>query len=194
VSTKLLLLACPVAAGIALQRYGWGRLGWVTPERLREQLQAIREELVAKIAKLGHEMHQRFCRVDDSLADTSRNVQELRSEMQDGLRALNDSMGALDERIGPMESNVQEVKQGVGLLCEVVRGLDTNAPADLRRRLDDYTGSASTAGRPSLTASAPAALMPPPPPPYEKRSSSFLRTLLDTPGASHSASAPVRAQ
>jgi len=170
----LLLIATPVAAGLAIRHYGWARVGWATPAELQSGLASVRDALLARVHALNEAMHARFGKVDDGLADTCRNVQELRSEVEAGLAAVGASVRALDGRFAPIEADVHRTAQGVGLLCEVVSGLPSHTSPELRRRLEDFTG---TEARTARTEPPMQPLLPPPSP----RDSSFLRALLEPP-------------
>lgn len=165
---KLLLVAgCVGGGGLALRliyKDWWARLGWATPQQLQDQLASLREELVARVNRLLQTMQERFKCVDESLAETGDNVKALRAEMNEGMQGVHDGMSALDRRLSPMETDVRRAAHGVGLLCEVVSGLSSDASPELKRRLEDFTGSDTTLTRPasnSLPLRPRSELMPP---------------------------------
>lgn len=192
-----MLLAVPVAAGLATYFFGWASFGWVTPLKLEQGLESVRAAVGTCAQQLGEKLHLGFAHVDAQLTQTAAQVVAVKEELSAEVRAVGECVASLEQRIAPMESDMHRTAQGVGLLCEVVAGLSNNASPELRRRLDSFTGVETLVP----PAAPPAALPAPSPEPaqYAERltarpellsnppapRSDFLRALVAPPLATH---------
>lgn len=133
-----------VAAGVAFYSYGlWGSWGWVTPVRLEEGLESVRAFVRDCYERLRAQLEERFGLVDAGLTALTSRVDEVSAEIKGEVQSVGEGVGALEQRLDPIERDVRRTAKGVGLLCEVVAGLTSNANPELIKRLDDYTGNAT---------------------------------------------------
>lgn len=135
-----LLLAGCAAAYVAVRYLGWDTFGWATPAELQEGLGRVREAVSAAAGELKDAMALRFTRVDAQLVAVDEGVRATKEGLTAEVHAVGASVESLEERLTPIERDCRNTALGVGLLCEVVSGLATNASPDLLRRLDTFSG------------------------------------------------------
>lgn len=172
-SLRALLLGGSLIAGAAAAVYGyglWSSFGWVTPVQLQEGLETVREAVIKCYNDTCALLASKFGLLEKRITEVNAHVDEVSAELKAEVQIVGASVCAVEKRLEPIERDVHRTAEGVGLLCEVVAGLTSNATPDLIRRLDDFTGIETNVRAPArLEQSAPAA--PP----------GFLRELLSAP-------------
>mmetsp|Transcript_63168 Transcript_63168/g.105068 ORF Transcript_63168/g.105068 Transcript_63168/m.105068 type:complete len:285 (-) Transcript_63168:375-1229(-) len=118
-----LLIGAPVGIGLALYRFGWGKLGWVTPEQLKGRLADVTTSVAKMVAAAKTEICARVTAIEQRLFENTAAVEQVGARVEEvkvDLQKIGDSVDSLEQRFIKVEKNSKRSADGVELLCEFV--------------------------------------------------------------------------